>query len=234
MASYGIVSFVYTAALIGSIEILGFAKQNTAVLYLWVMAAMWILGAVDDIWGSREVGGFKGHFKKLIFERKLTTGAAKALGGGIVGVIAGWVISAGDPVKWILAAMLIPLAANLLNLFDLRPGRAVAVFFFCLGVTCIPMLDGLQAGWIISAIALTAFVWAVPDSRGKAMMGDSGSNSLGAALGVTMAINTGWIFQAAAIICILVVHWYSEKHSITKLIERNSVLKAIDSRLGVR
>lgn len=234
MASYGIVSFAYMAAMIGAIALLESEKGNLAPLYLWVMAAMWILGAVDDIWGSRDVGGFKGHFKKLIFERKLTTGAAKALGGGIVGLVAGWMISQGDPVRWILAAMLIPLAANLLNLFDLRPGRAVAVFFFCLGVTCISVFGGLHARWILLAIAVITFVWAVPDSRGKAMMGDSGSNSLGAALGVTIAVNTGLFFQAVAIVCILIVHWYSEKHSITKLIEQNPVLRAIDSRLGVR
>jgi UDP-N-acetylmuramyl pentapeptide phosphotransferase/UDP-N-acetylglucosamine-1-phosphate transferase len=198
------------------------------------MCAMWILGLIDDLFGSREVGGFRGHFMKLIRERKLTTGALKAIGGGIVGVLAGWVISNGDPARWITAALLIPLAANVLNLVDLRPGRAVAVFLLGLGVTCILARGGLAAPWIVGATAIVAFAWGIVDSRGRAMMGDAGSNSLGAALGLTIALDASLAAQVGAIVLFALVHWYSEKHSISELIERNRVLRAIDSRLGVR
>lgn len=234
MASYGIVAFAYIAALAYSLSMLGYARWIDTKLYLGVTGAMWALGVLDDLFGSREVGGFKGHFKKLIFERKLTTGAVKAIGGGVIGVWAGWVVSHGDPARWVAAAMLIPLAANLLNLFDLRPGRAVAVFFFGLGVTYILARGSLVAPWIVGAFAAVAVGFWFVDSRGRAMMGDSGSNALGAAMGMTMALSTGLAFQFAAIVVIIGVHLYSEKHSVTALIERNAVLCWIDRRLGVR
>lgn len=234
MASYGIAAFGYIAAVSVSLALLGYAPWKSVKLYMAVMGAMWALGLADDVFGNRDVGGFTGHFKKLILERKLTTGAAKALGGGVVGIVAGWVVSGGNPVKWALAAMLIPLAANILNLFDLRPGRAMAVFFFGLGVTCISAGSGIIAPWLVGGIACVAFAFALLDSRARAMMGDSGSNMLGAAMGLSMVINTGIVFQIIAIVLIVAVHLYSEKRSVSALIERNPVLRSIDRRLGVR
>lgn len=234
MASYGIVAFVHIAALSVSLSIVGAAPWRQTLLYLGVMGPMWVLGTADDIFGSREVGGFRGHFKKLLLERQLTTGALKAVGGGVVGVAAGWAVSGGEPLRWFLAAALIPLSANILNLFDLRPGRALAVLFCGLGVTCITVGGRACAPWLVGCIAAVAFGFGMLDSRGKAMMGDSGSNTLGSAMGLTMVLCTGVLFQAAAIAVMVAVHLYSEKHSVSALIERNPVLRMIDRRLGVR
>ncbi len=234
MSSYGIVSFVYFTAIISILVTLGYADREQAELFVTVMGAMWTLGVIDDILGTREVGGFKGHFKKLLYERKLTTGAIKAIGGGIVGVLAGWHISGGDAAKWIPAALVIPLAANVLNLVDLRPGRAVAVFFFGLGVTCVAEFGALNGQWVIGTAAAVALAWWVPDSRGRAMMGDSWANALGAALGLTIVLNTNPAFQTAVIAALIAIHWYSEKRSISALIERNAILRRIDTLLGVR
>ncbi|MCE5322771.1 hypothetical protein LLG46_05570 [bacterium] len=234
MASYGIVSFVYMAAVMIGLAKLHYVEMKMVWTYLVPMGAMWVLGIIDDIWGTRRVGGFKGHFKSLIFERKITTGAIKAIGGGIVGIAAGWWISGGKPIQWVLAAMLIPLASNILNLFDLRPGRAVAVFFLGLGVTCIAVGGHITAPWIVGTVAAVTLMFSVMDSQGRAMMGDSGSNALGTALGLTMVLSTGAIFQACAIVIIVAIHLYSEKHSMSALIESNRVLRFIDRRLGVR
>jgi UDP-N-acetylmuramyl pentapeptide phosphotransferase/UDP-N-acetylglucosamine-1-phosphate transferase len=234
IASYGIVAYVYIVAIIIGLGLFDIIEWPYAWLYIGAMGPMWLFGTIDDIFGSREVGGFRGHFKKLLFERKLTTGALKALGGGVVGLAAGWLISDGNIARWALAAVVIPLAANTLNLLDLRPGRALVVFFFGIGVTCIAALDSLQAPWVVATVVAVALAFSLLDTRGKAMMGDSGSNMLGTALGVTIASSTGLIFQAAAVGVFVLIHWYSEKHSVTALIERNPVLRSIDRRLGVR
>lgn len=234
IASYGLAAFGYIIAAVISLAMNKLAPWHYVKLYLIVMGAMWVLGTLDDIFGTREVGGFKGHFKKLIFERKLTTGAVKALGGGLVGLAAAWSIYHGNIAQLIPAALVIPLATNILNLVDLRPGRAVAVFFFGIGVTCIAVLVRMQAPWIVGAITTVTLAFAAIDSRGKAMMGDSGANMLGAALGLTIALNTGIFYQIITIILLVAIHIYSEKHSVTSLIERNPVLRNIDRRLGVR
>ena len=233
LASYGTVSFPYIAAIACSLGILGYARWDGVAVYLSVMGAMWALGMLDDLFGSREVGGFKGHFRKLLCEGKLTTGAVKAIGGGLVGIGAGWLLYPNDPWKWMATALVIPLAANTLNLLDLRPGRAAAGFFLGLAVTYIVVRGSLLDIWVVAGIALVALTFGVVDSRAKAMMGDSGSNALGAALGLTMAVNAPGL-MIFAIALMVAIHAYSEWCSISDLIERNPVLRSIDRRLGVR
>lgn len=233
MASYGLIAFPYISALGVALATRGWVSWSHARLYLGTMAAMWVLGAIDDIWGTREVGGFKGHFKKLLIERQVTTGAVKAIGGGVVALVAGFIVYHHNVLLALVAAVVIALSSNLLNLFDLRPGRAVAVLFAGLGVTCILKCGRIIAWPLVGAIAAIALLFGIADSRGKAMMGDSGSNSLGAALGLTIVLSSSdWMLPAIAIMA--AIHIYSEKHSISGLIERNRVLKVIDRCLGVR
>ena len=233
MASYGLMAFPYILVAAVALATLKHATWGQVRLYLLVMGAMWIFGAIDDIWGSREVGGFKGHFKKLLFERKLTTGAVKAMGGGLVALAAGYSIYPHGIWHMLLAGATIALATNLLNLLDLRPGRAVAVLFAGLGVTYIVKCGRLVALPLVASISLVAFAFGIADSRGRAMMGDSGSNCLGAGLGLTIVLSAPhWMIPAIAVMA--AVHVYSEKRSISALIERNRLLKAIDRCLGVR
>ncbi|MGQ9782969.1 MAG: hypothetical protein ACUVRS_03220 [Armatimonadota bacterium] len=198
------------------------------------MAAMCLFGFLDDIFGSRDVSGFRGHFRKLIVERRITTGALKAIGGGTVGIVTGGILYSGEPLRWITCALLIPLSANFTNILDLRPGRTTAVFLLALGVTWCVVGSKLPSFWLLVSIALPVTLWGIADSLGKAMMGDSGSNSLGAVLGLTLAIGTSITTQALVICVLVVAHCYSERYSITKLIENNRVLSAIDKHLGAR
>lgn len=234
LTSYGIVLLADISALTGIFVWTGSIDPHSAAIYLSVMAAMCLLGFLDDVFGNRDVSGFRGHFRKLIVERKMTTGALKAIGGGIVGITTGGILYSGDPLRWITCALLIPLCANFTNILDLRPGRATAVFLFALGVTWCLVASKLPSFWLLVSIALPVALWGIADSLGKAMMGDSGSNCLGAALGLTLAIGTGIATQALVLCALVVVHWYSERYSITRLIESNRILNAIDRHLGAR
>ena len=233
-ASYGILLFADVLFLTSVGMIAGVIDFRRAILYLWVMGAMCLLGLVDDLFGTREVGGFRGHFKKLICERKLTTGVVKAVGGALVGVVAGREIYSNDLVRWISCALLVALGANFLNILDLRPGRAVSVFLFAIVVIWCVSIEKAPHPWLVASILVPTVVWGIFDSRGKAMMGDSGSNCLGALLGLSVAIGMSLPIQIVVICVLVAIHWYSERHSITKLIEGNRFLRAIDARLGVR
>ena len=61
-------------------------KTGSAAAYFLVTFSFGLLGLVDDLYGSRKVGGFSGHFGALRRGR-LTTGAAKAIGGSVAGVL---------------------------------------------------------------------------------------------------------------------------------------------------
>ena len=82
-------------------------------------------GGYDDLAGSGDRRGFRGHLGALA-HGELTTGAAKLGGIGATG-LAPAPCSAGGPVDALLNAGLIAGGANLVNLFDLRPGRAIKV-----------------------------------------------------------------------------------------------------------
>ncbi|HEX5323288.1 MAG TPA: hypothetical protein VFW40_05835, partial [Capsulimonadaceae bacterium] len=78
--------------------------QKLPLIYLLVSVGFGALGLLDDLCGDRATGGFRGHFRRLFVERKLTTGAVKAVGGGILALIAGWMLAGPTVLPAILAA----------------------------------------------------------------------------------------------------------------------------------
>jgi UDP-N-acetylmuramyl pentapeptide phosphotransferase/UDP-N-acetylglucosamine-1-phosphate transferase len=207
---------------------------HDAKLYLIALLGFGLLGFIDDIFGSRNVGGFRGHFKKLLLEGKLTTGAAKALGGGIIAVYLAYQSSGGRIWMWALDTVVIALAANTINLLDLRPGRAIFMFFVGLLAAVIMAWGSLSAPITVAVIAAAAIFVAHYDRRGYAMLGDVGSNTLGAVLGLTLALDAPVAGKVALAVVFFAINLFSEKRSISELIEHNPVLTRIDSKLGVR
>src|SRR5262245_49923476 len=96
-------------------------------LVLFACIGFGLLGFVDDLLGTEEDRGFRGHLRALARGR-LTTGAMKIIGGAAVAFVL--VALSGDLVsgKRVVAdAVLIALAANLGNLLDRAPGRVIKV-----------------------------------------------------------------------------------------------------------
>jgi UDP-N-acetylmuramyl pentapeptide phosphotransferase/UDP-N-acetylglucosamine-1-phosphate transferase len=228
--------YIITYGVVGAI----LAKYTTwdsdpaAQLYLIAILGFGTLGFADDVFGNRDVGGFKGHFKKLLLEGKLTTGATKAIGGGLLSIFLAWRTSSGHIGFWVLDAAIIALAANTINLLDLRPGRALFAFFLGIGIAAILAWGHISAPTVIFTIALAAVAVACYDCRGRAMLGDVGSNTLGAVLGLSFALDASPTSKITAALLFFAINVYSERCSISKLIERHPLLARIDSKLGVR
>lgn len=211
------------------------------LVYLLVAVGFGVLGLVDDLAGDRSAGGFRGHFRKLFKERKLTTGAIKAIGGGVIALAAGWLLAGAvhsltSVLNLILAALLIALTANTLNLVDLRPGRCLAAFF----IGAVAVFVTLAAHHILLggelfylAVAAAAILYPL-DARGRVMLGDTGANSLGAVLGLTMALFFSTPWQVALVALMVGFQVWAEKRSLSKLIEETPVLRGIDRKIGVR
>ncbi len=87
------------------------------------------LGLYDDLTGTGSAKGLRGHFAALR-EGEVTSGAIKVAGIGGTALVTGPLARGGrgGVVDGVLSALLIAASANALNLFDLRPGRAVKVF----------------------------------------------------------------------------------------------------------
>ena len=186
-------------------------------------------GGYDDLAGDRSATGFRGHLGAL-GRGQVTTGAVKFAGIGATAVAAALVAerpcgsrSAG-PADLLLGAGLVAGGANLVNLFDLRPGRAVKAAVLGAGVLAV-----VPGGAAAATPALSAAVALLSDDLGeRAMLGDAGANSLGAMLGVAAATTLPRRGQAAALAAIVALTAASEFVSFTELIERTGPLRWLD------
>ena len=194
-------------------------------LYIFSMMAMFFAGALDDLIGNRNVSGLKGHFKSL-FKGELTTGGFKALFGGFVGLVVSVCISSSI-VDIIANTLIIALSTNLMNLFDLRPGRAIKAYL----VIMIPIYITLTGYTKVFPLLILPNVLAYfnTDLKARGMMGDTGSNVLGISIGVLMALGYGIKVRLAWLVFLILMHLITEKFSLTKIIEKNRVLKFIDN-----
>ena len=82
-------------------------------------------GGYDDLAGTGSRRGFRGHLGALA-KGEVTTGAVKLGGIGATGLVSAALLG-GGPADVAVNAGLVAGGANLLNLFDLRPGRALKV-----------------------------------------------------------------------------------------------------------
>ena len=204
-----------------------FISLSCLFIFIFGMMAMFFAGIIDDTIGNRDVSGLKGHFKSL-FKGTLTTGGFKALFGGFVGLIISVSISK-DIIDIVVNTLVIALSTNLMNLFDLRPGRAIKVYLVIM-ITIFFTLSGyiqiLPLLILPNVLAYFNF-----DLKAKAMMGDTGSNVLGISIGILMVLGYTLKVRIVWLVFLGLIHLLTEKFSLTKIIEKNKVLNFID-RLG--
>jgi hypothetical protein len=176
-------------------------------------------GAYDDLAGSGDRRGFRGHLGALR-HGEVTSGAVKLGGIGATGIVCA-TLAGGSPVDVVLNAGLIAGSANLVNLFDLRPGRALKVVVASGAL----ITSGGAAGTVPPLAAALALL---PEDLGeRAMLGDCGANALGAMVGVAAA-GLPRPVRIALLAGIAGLTAASEKVSFTKVIERTPVLHWLD------
>jgi hypothetical protein len=192
------------------------------------------LGFLDDALGRGEAPdsprGWRGHARALS-EGRLSTGAIKAIGAV---ALAAYVVSGRGLEDWRYLAdiALLVLATNLFNLLDLRPGRAEKALALlaaglCLGAWTLAPLE------LLGIFAGAALVGAWFTLRERAMLGDTGSNLLGAVAGVWLLTNLGGDGRLIALAVVLLLTIYGELRSISATIESVPPLRWLDS-LGRR
>ncbi|MDP5273621.1 hypothetical protein [Chengkuizengella axinellae] len=195
--------------------------------YIMILTLLFIVGWLDDRVGDPKVKGLKGHFMKLIKERRLTTGSLKAF---ITAALSIWVllrIMNNHPLLEVIQFFILTLMTNGVNLLDLRPGRALK--FFLLLSCGILFLSSLQQYFIfLLPMVLGVLLLLKKDIGGEVMLGDSGSNLLGFVLGFCIILMTPWWVQIFCFIFLLHMHWISERDSITNWIETKPLIHWID------
>lgn len=233
--------FVVMLPLICGIGLILSVKSFTSVnvfLYLFVIIGMGFLGFLDDQLGNHNERGFRGHLTALIKEHRLTTGGFKAVFGAIIALVfcigtAKLIKTSWAPWQILINFLLVSLAANSVNLFDLRPGRAGKIYIigFILIFAFSKRFDD-YIGLFFPILAI--MVYYLPyDLRARVMMGDVGSNLLGASLGIMMAWMFSDVSKIVALIIMVGLQIAAEKFSFTEIIEKYSLLRQFD-QLGRR
>jgi UDP-GlcNAc:undecaprenyl-phosphate GlcNAc-1-phosphate transferase len=184
-------------------------------------------GGYDDLAGDRGSTGFRGHLGALR-KGELTTGAVKLAGIGATGLAAALVADGGSrrvgAADRVINAALVAGSANLINLFDLRPGRAIKATVLAGGLLAAAAGDAGAASAPVAAAAAL-----LPEDLGeRAMLGDAGANALGALLGMAAATTLRRRDRLAVLSVIVGLTAASEFVSFTRVIERTGPLRWLD------
>ena len=158
------------------------------------------IGLADDLFAGSE-RGVAAHLRA-----GGTTGVLKLVGIPLVGLLA---------TRSARGALLVGLAANALNQLDTKPGRALKAY----ALAALPLRAPL----------LPAVILAPYDLREMAMLGDSGSNALGALLGLSSVKRFAGRGQWLAIGALATLNLLGELTSVGKVIERTPVLRDLDA-----
>jgi hypothetical protein len=161
------------------------------------------LGLADDLWSGPE-RGFGAHLRA-----GRTTGTLK-----LVGIPAYALLRT----RSLSGAVLVALAANMLNQLDTRPGRSLKAFF--LASTALRIRSRALCGGVLLAPY---------DLREMTMLGDAGANALGAVLGFDSVARFGSRGRLLAIGALAGLTLFGERRSLGRLIEETPILRELDA-----
>lgn len=199
----------------------GPAPRRAAVL---AVSSIGLVGAYDDRYGDSHARGLRGHLAALR-EGRITTGLVKLV--TMAGVAAFCTARRSrNAVDIALGTVLVAGSANLVNLFDLRPGRAAKVT--TAAAAALSRIGPPPARAAAAAAGGAAAAALVPDVREQAMLGDCGAGALGAALGWSLALWPSRVARLAAASGLVATTLASERASFTAVIDANPVLRRLD------
>jgi hypothetical protein len=164
------------------------------------VAAVAGIGLADDLWSGPE-RGFRAHLRA-----GATTGVLKLVVIPLIGLLA---------TRRLSGALLVGLAANALNQLDTKPGRALKGY--------------LLAAAPLGAPLGTAVLLLPYDLREHGMLGDAGSNALGAMLGLSSVDRFTERGRWVAIGALAGLTLLGERRSLGTLIERTPLLRELDA-----
>ena len=220
-----------------------------------------VAGYIDDVDqgahdGGKVAKGLKGHLGALA-HGQVTTGVIKIAGIGASALAASALVGSkatsvgGKVADLALNTVLIAGTANLANLLDLRPGRALKAtvlvaaplsYFSCAaaktpasGASGAPSAKPVSPAspasaqrLLASGLNAAAITALVEDLQETTMLGDTGANAAGALLGTSLAANDSWKLRLGAALGVVGLILASEKVSFSKVIAANPALNWLD------
>jgi UDP-N-acetylmuramyl pentapeptide phosphotransferase/UDP-N-acetylglucosamine-1-phosphate transferase len=210
--------------LFGAVPFL-FAGDHPSILIYFMMAfSLTFCGMLDDILGDSSSKGLSGHVGRFL-KGGISTGGIKALTGGMIGLLLAWSRYRGL-VLFLLDTICFALCVNLINLLDLRPGRAIKGFLFLL--ILLLAAAGLKEAWPVLPAVTALSLYLSGEMKEVYMLGDTGANLLGGVLGFYGVTALPVHAEFFLVLFLASVHLLAEFQSLSKWIDAVPVLKKID------
>ena len=203
-------------------------------------------GLIDDLDAGAHDGqtpakGLKGHLSALARGR-VTTGAVKIAVIGSGALVAGVLLArhrsataaprrrGATALDAVVSAVTIASWADVHNLLDLRPGRALKAAALLTAPLLADRRRAAAASRALAAGCLGAAAAALPgDLMEETMLGDTGANALGALAGTALAAHPARPVRVAAAAAGTGLVLASERVSFTRVIARTPALAALDA-----
>jgi UDP-GlcNAc:undecaprenyl-phosphate GlcNAc-1-phosphate transferase len=182
------------------------------------------LGLYDDLHGGAHARGLRGHARALR-RGEVTSGLVKLLGLTAASLTVATVRRGDRQVGAVLVdTVLMAGTANLVNLLDLRPGRALK----CALVVALPLTLTAPPTGLAAAGLLGAEAALLPADLGERhMLGDCGANAIGALVGWCLT-RQHRVVRGLAGAVVVGLTLLSERVSFSSAIERIPALAAAD------
>ena len=168
------------------------------------IAGVAAVGLADDLWSGPE-RGWRGHLSA-----GRTTGILKLVAIPALGLLA---------TRTLEGALLVGLCANALNQLDTKPGRALKMFL----LSSLALRDVGAGRFAEVAVLLLPY-----DLRERGMLGDAGSNALGAVVGLSLVARLTARGRWTAVGIMAALNVLGDVVSLGALIERTPVVAALD------
>lgn len=193
--------------------------------------SLWLTGFIDDLYGTKNEKGLRGHFKALFLHGTMSTGILKIV---ITAIFVGYVLIFSWPLtfaEWLCFGLILMLAPHVMNLFDTRPLRVwkASLLYFIVLLPFLPSFS-IQAYIYIAIVFIIFFLF---EGYKLAMLGDNGATLIGGIIALWtvkyVPIALQWLFVGNFLILTVM----AERISFSEWIEKYRLLKWID-RLGVQ
>jgi UDP-N-acetylmuramyl pentapeptide phosphotransferase/UDP-N-acetylglucosamine-1-phosphate transferase len=149
------------------------------------------------------------------------------LGAGVIALAIVYYTS-NTPAEAFVSWLALILTTNLINLLDLRPGRALKVFTVGMILLLGVYWQFTDIWYLAIPIVPVIFFYFPLDLSASAMMGDTGANLLGGILGYFLIQTVGFWGEVVIVFFLMFVHLFSERYSLSAMIEENRVLNWLD------
>ena len=198
--------------------------KTNYIFYILIVLSLTFSGILDDILGDSSAKGIIGHTRCFI-KGGFSTGIMKALTGGIIGILLA-LSRYETPIGFFLDIIMFPLCINLINLLDLRPGRAIKGFSTLLFLIAIS--SGFKEIWIVLPMITSLCCYLKGEMEERYMLGDTGANLIGGILGFYAVITLPMQGKLILTIFLITIQLFAEFYSLSRWIDTIPLLRKID------